>query len=43
MTDAYTLPDLPYDYDALEPTISAQVMRASERENAEKLFPRFKV
>jgi Fe-Mn family superoxide dismutase len=27
MADAYTLPDLPYDYDALEPTISAQVMR----------------
>ena len=27
MTDAYTLPDLPYDYDALEPMISAQVMR----------------
>ena len=27
MTDAYTLPDLPYDYDALEPVISAQVMR----------------
>jgi superoxide dismutase, Fe-Mn family len=27
MSDAYTLPDLPYDYDALEPVISAQVMR----------------
>src|SRR5436190_12231716 len=27
VTDAYTLPDLPYDYDALEPLMSAQVMR----------------
>ena len=26
MTDAYTLPDLPYDYNALEPAISAKVM-----------------
>lgn len=27
MTGAYTLPDLPYDYDALEPHISARIMR----------------
>jgi hypothetical protein len=27
VAEIYTLPDLPYDYDALEPHISAKVMQ----------------